>query len=35
MTVFRVACVQTNAGRDPAPNIEVVSGHVRRERDAG
>lgn len=35
MTVFRVACVQTNAVCDPAPNIEAVSGLVRRARDAG
>ncbi len=32
---FKVACVQTNSGREIAPNIEAVCPLVRRARDAG
>ena len=32
---FTVACIQTNSGRDIAPNLETVGGLVRRARDAG
>lgn len=32
---FRVACIQTNAGRDFAPNIAAASALVQRAREAG
>ncbi len=32
---FRAACVQTNASRDIAPNVEAVSAMVRQARAAG
>ena len=35
MTPFKLACVQTNSGREVAPNIEAVGGLVRAARSAG
>ncbi|HZT88752.1 MAG TPA: carbon-nitrogen hydrolase family protein [Stellaceae bacterium] len=35
MTGFTASCVQFTAGRDPAANLAVVAGLVRRARDAG
>ena len=34
-TTFKAACLQMNAGRDPAPNIESLRELARRARDAG
>ncbi len=35
MTTFNLACVQTNSGRDMAPNIETASKLVRQAGEAG
>ncbi len=32
---FTASCIQFTAGRDPEPNIRVVSDLVRRARDGG
>jgi deaminated glutathione amidase len=34
-TSFTAACVQFTAGPDPEPNLRVLSGLIRRARDAG
>ena len=35
MTTFKLACVQTNSGREIAPNIEAVTKLVRQAGEAG
>ena len=35
MTTFKLACVQTNSGREIAPNIEAVTQLVRQAGEAG